>query len=36
LSRVCEAGRRCSVSSRLSRISAWDSFASPWMTLIRS
>ena len=36
LSRVWHAGSRCSVSSRLSRISACDSLASPWMTLIRS
>src|SRR5437879_161794 len=36
LSRVCDAGSRYSVSSRLSRISACDSFAVPWMTLTRS
>ena len=36
LSRVCEAGSRNSVSSRLSRISACGSLASPCTTLIRS
>ncbi len=36
LSRVCEAGRIDSVSSRLSRISAWASLASPCTTLMRS
>src|SRR5215208_2789048 len=36
LSRVCEAGRIERVSRRLSRIRAWDSFASPCTTLIRS
>src|SRR5688572_24651993 len=36
LSRVCEAGRIDSVSTRLSRISACTSLASPWTTLMRS
>ncbi len=36
LSRVCDAGSSHSVSSRLSRISACDSLAVPWMTLTRS
>ena len=35
LSRVCEAGSSDSVSTRLSRISAWASLASPWITLTR-
>jgi hypothetical protein len=36
LSRVCEAGIKDRFSSRLSRISAWCSLASPCTTLIRS
>ena len=36
LSRVCDAASSDSVSTRLSRISAWASLASPWTTLIRS
>src|SRR2546430_3104858 len=36
LSRVCDAGSNHSVSRRLSRMSACDSFATPWMTLTRS
>src|SRR6476646_2214392 len=36
LSRVCEAGSRQRFSSRLSRMSACVSLATPWMTLIRS
>src|SRR6202453_1892808 len=36
LSRVCDAANRCSVSMRLSRISACFSLASPCATLIRS
>src|SRR6185312_6547287 len=36
LSRVWEAGSRKSVSRRLSRISACESLATPWVTLTRS
>src|SRR5512139_1526969 len=36
LSRVCEAGKSHSVSSRLSRMRACGSFAMPWTTLMRS
>src|SRR6516165_7768636 len=36
LSRVCEAGSRFRFSNRLSRMSACGSFATPWITLIRS
>src|SRR3954449_7639807 len=36
LSRVCDAGSSQRVSSRLSRMSACDSFAMPWTTLMRS
>src|SRR5215831_3244291 len=36
LSRVCEAGSSDSVSSRLSRMSACESLATPWTTLMRS
>ncbi len=36
LSRVCEAGRSHSVSNRLSRMSACESFATPWITLMKS
>src|SRR5271166_6508941 len=36
LSRVCEAGSSHNVSKRLSRIRACESFATPWITLMRS